>query len=121
MLPWSQYNYHFPLSGDVAQQIDWFSGHINPDSGDAEIEKEIFQKTASYGTQLGIITEVLLSINPDALTDSQPLKQLKELQEKVENIKAEKKERTRKNAKRILDKLAQSDPKGLEEVLKKYK
>ena len=64
MLPWLQSNFNFPLSGNVNQRIepDWFFGTIDSEVGDSEVEKEVFLKVASYGKQIGILTEVLLSI-----------------------------------------------------------
>ena len=91
--------------------------------GDSEVEKEVFLKVASYGKQIGILTEVLLSI-ADKLDlndkDIETLKELKELQAKVEEIKASKEVRVKENAKRILDKLKSCDPKGLKSLLKEY-
>ncbi len=77
---------------------------------------------ASYGKQIGIITEVLLSLaNEVKPKDLEAVKKLKEIQIKAEDIKAEKKVHIQKNAKQLLDKLEQSDPEALNELLKKYK
>jgi hypothetical protein len=125
MLPWLQSNINFPLSGDVNQKIepDWFFGAINPEVGDGEIEKEIFQKVASYGKQIGMLTEVLLSIADNLKIDSKNIKTLskmKELQTKVEEIKTSKKERVKENAKIILNKLRDCDSEGFKSLLKEY-
>ncbi|MES2036365.1 MAG: hypothetical protein V4495_00885 [Pseudomonadota bacterium] len=85
---------HFPWSGSVAQSIEpnttWFYNMIPPVSGDAGIEAQVFQ-LASYGTQLGQITDVLLDIvketenlSPKAL---ESLKELQTLKTKIEVIK----------------------------------
>jgi hypothetical protein len=65
MFPWLWFfapQVHYPWSGSVAQQIapdtDWFFGSIRPGAGDARIEQQAFA-VASYGKQLGLITEVL--------------------------------------------------------------
>jgi len=54
-----------PLSGSVAQQIEpntnWFIDNIDPSAGDARIEQQAFG-VASYGRQLGLISEVLLDL-----------------------------------------------------------
>ncbi len=56
---------HFPFSGSVAQRIapstDWFFGAIDADAGNGRIEQKAFD-IASYGRQLGLLTEVLLDI-----------------------------------------------------------
>ena len=67
MFPWLWFwapQFHFPWSGSVAQQIDpdlgWFFGAIRPGAGDATVEREAFE-VASYGKQLGLISEALVS------------------------------------------------------------
>jgi hypothetical protein len=113
MFPWLMIwapQLHFPFSGSVAQQIDpnWFFGAINPAAGDARIEKQAFE-VASYGRQLGLITEVLIELadgrqagqekgkgresssprpaSSEAAGDS--LGRLKEIRARIEQIKTE--------------------------------
>jgi hypothetical protein len=56
---------HFPFSGDVRQRIDpdtnWFFGSIAPSAGHGRVEQQLFA-TASYGKQLGRVTEALLAV-----------------------------------------------------------
>jgi hypothetical protein len=56
---------HLPWSGSVAQHIapdtDWFFAGIPAAAGDARIERQAFE-VASYGRQLGLLTEVLLDL-----------------------------------------------------------
>ena len=68
MFPWLWFfapQVHLPWSGSVAQQIapdtHWFFSGIAPGAGDARIEEKAFA-VASYGKQLGLITEVLLEL-----------------------------------------------------------
>ncbi len=87
---------HFPWSGSVAQHIepdtDWFFVAIRPAAGNGEIERKAFE-VASYGRQLGLITEVLLAQNEQgAVTPEQgalALERLKEIHEQIEAVKAE--------------------------------
>lgn len=72
---------HFPWSGGVMQRIDpdvnWFSHWISPGAGNADVEEKAFTEVASYGKQLGLITDVLLALvqqsglaaAPDAVTE----------------------------------------------------
>lgn len=68
MFPWLWFwapQLHLPLSGDVAQRIDpvthlFFRG-IPASAGDARIEEQAFG-VASYGRQLGWLTEVLTDL-----------------------------------------------------------
>ena len=124
-MPWLQSNYNFPLSGNVNQKIepDWFFNTIDSEVGDSEVEKEIFLKVASYGKQIGMLTEVVLSIADHLKVESkdiQTLVDLKELQAKVEAIKTSKKDRVKKNAELIMDKLKSCDPEGFNSLLMKY-
>jgi hypothetical protein len=68
MYPWLWFwapQVHLPWSGDVAQRIDptthWFFQGIRPGAGNARIEERAFD-VASYGRQLGHITELLLDL-----------------------------------------------------------
>jgi hypothetical protein len=85
---------HFPWSGSVAQQIapdtDWFFGSIRPGTGDARIEQQAFE-VASYGKQLGLITDVLLQLaeaSPEASAGSAAsIDRLEAIRDEIERIK----------------------------------
>lgn len=123
MVPWSQFN--FPWSGDVVQSIDpeFFFGSIKTEAGDGLLEKKIFD-TASYGRQLGLITEVLLTLVEKAKLDPvthESLKKLTEIHAAVEKIKEEHKANIEKNARRFLDKLKETDKDAYNAILSEYK
>lgn len=67
---------HLPWSGSVEQDIhpntNWFAQNIKGQSGDAEIERVAFA-IASYGKQLGLITEVLIATAEQSAAKSGPL------------------------------------------------
>jgi hypothetical protein len=79
MIPWLWLwapQYHYPWSGSVAQKIEptTFFDSINAAAGDKRVEKRAFD-VASYGRQLGLLTELLLevaekqkSLSPEART-----------------------------------------------------
>ncbi|HEU4622907.1 MAG TPA: hypothetical protein VFS42_11860 [Burkholderiaceae bacterium] len=85
---------HCPWSGSVAQRIepnvDWFLNAIPPNAGVAEIEKQAFH-IASYGRQLGLITEVLLEMTKAVPLSSpraqEALECLKDIHRKIEQVK----------------------------------
>lgn len=64
---------HLPWSGEVKQRIDstWFTHWITPGLGDPSVEEKAFTKVASYGKQLGLITEVLLALVDQTKLDAQ--------------------------------------------------
>ena len=90
MYPWLWFwapQVHLPWSGDVAQRIDptthWFFQGIRPGAGNARIEERAFD-VASYGKQLGHITEVLLDLAQR--TEGTPSPKAAEARGKLEEI-----------------------------------
>lgn len=91
--PWHG-NINFPLSGSVMQDLSqsWFGQHIKMfDAGEPIQEERIFD-IASYGKQLGVITDILLGlIKSEGILlegDAQrALTQLEDIHKKVEQIK----------------------------------
>jgi hypothetical protein len=103
MFPWLWFyapQVHFPWSGAVAQQIapdtHWFFSGIRPGAGDARLEEQAFG-VASYGKQLGLITEVLLALAQESPKASAQAKasidKLKAIQVEIERIKSAEYER----------------------------
>lgn len=83
---------HLPLSGDVAQRIDpsaWFAA-IPPEAGNGHIEQQACA-VASYGKQLGLITELLLDVTqqtaPTSSQGQQALRQLQAIRDEIEGLK----------------------------------
>ncbi len=97
MFPWLWVwapDLNFPWSGSVAQRIEpntnWFFDGIPDEAGDRRIEKKAFD-VASYGRQLGLLTEVVIeladkqaSLSPEATTS---LRRLGQIRERIEKIK----------------------------------
>lgn len=103
MMPWLWFyapQLHLPWSGDVAQRIApstrWFFDGIRPEAGDGEVERQVFEQ-ASYGKQLGWITEVLTDLAaqrpPQTPQGRASLQRLQALRETVERIKRDERER----------------------------
>jgi hypothetical protein len=98
MYPWLWFwapQVHLPWSGDVAQRIDptthWFFQGIRPGSGHARIEEQAFD-VASYGKQLGLISELLLDLTEpgqDALPPkaAEARRELQRIADEIEAIK----------------------------------
>ena len=90
-----------PFSGDVLQDIeprlDWFFNGIKPQAGNARIERQAFD-VASYGDQLGLITELLLDWAErqpaEVQSASAPLQELRAIHKRITAIKDA--ERTRR-------------------------
>ena len=99
MFPWFWFwapTLHFPFSGAVAQRIDpdtsWFFRGIAPSAGDADVEHQAFN-VASYGRQLGLITEVLIELARQVGTQSpqaaESLARLQTIHGRIEAIKTD--------------------------------
>ena len=97
MVPWLWLwapQVQLPWSGDVVQDIDpttsWFFDGIKPGAGNARIEEKAFA-VASYGKQLGLLTEVLIELAEQNLgataRSAKALAELKRIQAEIEKIK----------------------------------
>src|SRR5262245_42909300 len=97
MIPWLVFwapQLYLPFSGSVAQRIEpntnWFFDSIAPSAGDGQIERKAFD-VASYGRQLGLITEVLMDFarkNPPSTAEGrESLRRLKVIQAEIERLK----------------------------------
>lgn len=97
MYPWLFFwapQFHLPFGGSVAQRIEpntnWFFDSIANTAGNPTIERKAFE-VASYGRQLGLITEVLIDLAakapPGSERGQQSLARLRDIQSKIEGIK----------------------------------
>ena len=83
-----------PFGGSVAQRIEpntnWFFDGIDPGAGDPAIERKAFE-VASYGRQLGLLTEVLVDLAaqtpPTTAKGRKSLQRLQEIQRRIEEVK----------------------------------
>jgi hypothetical protein len=130
MYPWLWFwapQFHFPFSGGVAQRIEpdtnWFFAGIRPEAGNGDVEQQIFD-VASYGRQLGLITEVLLSqSSPGTIARdkaAQSLTQLESVYREVEDVKRRNCDTLARSAVAVLEKLQASNPAELARVLGRF-
>ncbi len=131
MFPWL-FNYapqyQLPWSGNWAQTIDpdtSFFANIKPGAGVGEIERKATD-VASYGSQLGWLTEILLTddvdehgvptVTPEDAASAR-LK-LRTAYKKIRQIKEESRADVRQSAVAALERLRKSDPAGYAVVLR---
>ena len=130
MYPWFWFwapQVHFPFSGSVAQRIEpdnrVFFDAIPVEAGNGDVEKQIFD-VASYGHQLGLIMEVLLSqVSKDTIAHDQArqsLADLKEVYAKIKVVKRRNKDELARSAVAVLKRLEKSDRAELERVLARF-
>jgi hypothetical protein len=128
--PWSWFwapQLHFPFSGGVAQTIEpninWFFDAIRPAAGTPDIERQAFD-IASYGRQLGWITEVLLSTQGDDAVSpakaDKALQDLKAVYRKIETMKAAQAAALADAASSALDKLRDTNRAEFDRVMRRY-
>lgn len=131
MFPWN-FNWapvvHYPWSGAVRQVIapetDWFFGSIPPGGGNSKIEQRVFEEVASYGKQLGLITEVLMEgMDQMRLNEKgqRSLARLKEIAEQIEKIKDQERDAKHQRLKDTLVSLRESDRQSFDALLAEVK
>ena len=130
MFPWLFLwapQYQFPWSGAVKQEIapdtTAFFNAIAPSAGDGRIEKAIFEE-ASYGKQIGILSEVVLSlVAGDQITSAeakQAIDQLIQLNKDITTIKEMHTKHRVETAIGILEKLQESDPEEVQRIVARF-
>ena len=127
MFPWLWFwspTLHLPFSGSVAQQIEpdtqWFFAGIPSQAGNGQIEKKAFE-VASYGSQLGWITEVLLAQASPGSVDADraagALRKLEKAHAEIEVVKKQSRAELAEAASAALARLQQADPAAYERLL----
>ncbi len=82
--------FRFPLSGDVSQRIaaPWSSPSLTVNyAGDATIENRVVTEVASYGRQIGWLTEIALALAKNEAPPADTLRRLTEAAAEIETIK----------------------------------
>jgi hypothetical protein len=100
----------------------WSFGNVTVNyAGNADIERKVVEDVASYGKQLGIITDLVLSMKGDPLEPGEdPLKQLREIAAKVKEIKRHEEGSPSERARDAMAKLARSDPEAAQRIARGY-
>lgn len=129
MVPWLWFwapQIHWPFSGAVTQDIapETFFGAIPATAGDGRIERRAFEE-ASYGRQLGWLTEVLLAQagrgGVAAARGEAALDRLETLHGRIETIKRECRADLEAEAEALLTRLAATDDGALQRVLARHR
>lgn len=126
MFPWLFVfapQWQLPFSGSVAQRIDpqthWFFDGIDASAGDGRIERQAFE-VATYGRQLGLLTEVLVDlaeqVPPQSEAASKSLKRLKTIQVEIEKIKTNDAATLVRDVEQALDRLRKHHPAEFERL-----
>lgn len=109
-----------PLSGDLEQSIapvtQWWSPQLEFNiAGDRQLEAKIIAEIASYGSQLGTLTDAVLELADDR--NSEGLQKLRALAEKIDQEKREYRKAEIDALKDTLIRLKQEDPDGFASLI----
>jgi hypothetical protein len=119
---WGGANNNEPLSGDVSQWFRLFSPSVTVNGeGDPELEGRIVRDVATYGAQLGQITEIVLAMADGAKPPAEALEKLKRINAEIVDIKKTHTENALARARAALDDLKDRDPEGYKLLLASLK
>jgi hypothetical protein len=105
---------------DIRPVTSWFSPQIDLNfAGSREIEAEVVARVASYGKQLGIMSETLIELADGKRGPA--LERLQRLMREVEEVKARQQHDLEDDARDALARLEKSDPAALERLLRTYR
>lgn len=126
MYPWMNpwlYMFKTPWSGDLSQDIapvtTWFSPQLEFNfAGNKKIEADIIAEVASYGRQLGILSDAVLELADGKA--GQSVEDLRKLMGDIDKIKRRHEESLEVKAKLILDELKNKHPGVLKQLIREY-
>ena len=100
---------------------DWSLQHITVNyQGDPAIEKDVAANVASYGKQLGIITEAVLALADGGPEKAKRIDRLRDIAEKIEKIKQDHRRDLAASAQQAMDSLAKTDRDAAERIAAKF-
>jgi hypothetical protein len=110
-----------PKTLDQPINPGWFDVNINNYAGNPQIEKDVVEKVASYGKQLGILTEAVLSLAGDPAKDGEdPLARLRAIAAKIEALKEQNKASLAEQAEAAMKRLAKAEPDAARRIAAVY-
>jgi hypothetical protein len=110
-----------PLSGDVSQWFRIFSPTISVNgAGEPALEGSIVRDVATYGAQLGPLTEIVLALAAGTPPSADAVTELQDIQRRVDAKKREYRTGAVARARSALDKLKETDPSSLASLLKDF-
>jgi hypothetical protein len=110
-----------PWSGNVAQRITapWFSPSLTVNyAGDAAVEDRVVTEVASYGKQLGWLTEIVIASANGQPLPTETLARLEKAARKIDAIKEQSRASAVEAANNALDRLERDFPAQYNELLR---
>ncbi|WP_420590188.1 hypothetical protein [Bacterioplanoides sp.] len=123
--PWQQMInlYRAPLSGDVTQDINPVTSWLSPQfefnfAGNRQLESKVVSQVASYGKQLGVVTDALVELAQGE--QGEALKKLQQMQADIEQLKQQHQQQLLAQVKSGLGELQRKDPEALKQLLTEF-
>ena len=110
-----------PWSGDVAQRITapWFSPSLTVNyAGDPAVEDRVVTEVASYGKQLGWLTEIAIALAERQTLPEETLRRLERATKDIDAIKKQVRASAVEAANNALDRLERDDPAQYDKLLR---
>jgi len=114
--------FRLPLSGDVNQRITapWFSPALTVNyAGDPVIEDRVVTEVASYGRQIGWLTEIALALAKQQPPPEDTLQRLEQASNDIDAIKNDVHRSSFDAANAALDRLERDDPAAYKRLMRK--
>jgi hypothetical protein len=114
--------FRLPLSGDVNQRITapWFSPALTVNyAGDPVIEDRVVTEVASYGRQIGWLTEIVLALAKNQPPPEETLHRLVKAAHDIDAIKKDCHRSSFEAARAALDRLERDDPEAYKKLMRK--
>jgi hypothetical protein len=110
-----------PTTFDQPINPGWFDVDINNYAGNPQIEKDVVEKVASFGKQLGILTEAVLELAGNKpRPDSSAITRLREIAAQVEAQKTLNKASLAEHAAAAMKRLAKAEPDAARRIAAVY-
>lgn len=110
-----------PLSGDVNQRITapWFSPAVTVNyAGDPVIEDRVVTEVASYGRQIGWLSEIALALAKNKPLPEETLRRLEKAAAEIAAIKKDVQRTAVDAANAALDRLERDDPSAYQKLMR---
>ncbi|WP_395728449.1 hypothetical protein [Nakamurella sp.] len=111
-----------PLSGDVSQWFKIFSPTVTVNGrGEPELEARIVRDVATYGAQLGPLTQLVLALATGQAPPAGELDKLDKINRAIQDEKRDYDRGVRERARRALTDLQKQNPAALAEVIDEFR
>ena len=113
--------FRLPLSGDVNQRITapWFSPAVTVNyAGDPVIEDRVVTEVASYGRQIGWLSEIVTALAKNKPLPEETLRRLEKAAAEIAAIKKDVQRTAVDAANAALDRLERDDPAAYQKLMR---